>query len=85
MKEPNWPRFINSLYSWEVVANEFTSFESSVRHTRETKYGRNVNGSQILERMWSMDFYDLKFARQLVKNNNKDSFTKYRIRYEKLL
>lgn len=85
MKEPNWHRFIDTLYSWEVVANEFSSFESSVRHTREKTYGRNVSGFQVLERIWNMGFYDLTFARKLVKNNNKNSFTKYRIRYQKLL
>lgn len=47
----NWNKFIRNLYDWEVVTNEFTCFESSVRHVEDAKYGKNIDGYQVLERM----------------------------------
>ena len=82
----NWNKFISNLYSWEVVANEFTCFESSVRHVEGKKYGKNVDGCQILERVWDMHFIDFLKARELVrKHNKKHIMNKYKIRYIKLI
>ena len=67
----NWAAFIRSLYSWTVAEKDTLFYTAEVRHRWSGKDSTNMNGKQILERVWDMSFIDFREARKLVKAHNK--------------